>query len=176
MLDIENYENLFELNDTIENPPSLNLDLIEKLRLKAKNLVKLKTSVWKKEIKALNHYIFKKEIIKKEKIYSHRKRLLKLKLESLKKTLERQEKKKPTEKQLQNIEKLTDQQKKNERIEKAEQLEEQIGFIKKDIKKIEKDLDDLTFEFDDLNNEMKKRNLAKFYTNLDSFAIIQINN
>ena len=41
---------------------------------------------------------------------------------------------------------------------------------------IDKKLDDLAFEYEDLKKEMDKRNIAKYYTNLSSFAIIKLNN
>ena len=174
LLDINNFAKLFDLTIKIDDFEPINPKLLDSLRIKAKDRVKLKTSLWKKEIKALNEKIFEKEKIKKENIYEYRKRMFYLRLESLKKTLERQEKKRPTEKQLLNIEKLTDQSKKKERLEKIQELEEQINFIRKDIKKIERLVDDLAFEYEDLLNEMKKRNLAKFYTNLNALAVIQI--
>ena len=48
-----------------------------------------------------------------------------------------------------------------------------IMYIKKDIQSVKRKLDDLSFEYEDLKKEMHKRNLAKFYTNLNSFAIIR---
>ena len=51
---------------------------------------------------------------------------------------------------------------------------EELEFNKRDIRLIEKKLDDLVFEYEDLRNEMKRRNLAKFYTNLLAFAVIKI--
>jgi SNF2 family DNA or RNA helicase len=174
LLDINNFSEFFDLTIKSEDFMSTSPKLLDYLRIKAKDRVKLKTSRWKKEIKALNEKIFEKERIKKERIYEYRKRILRLRLESLKKTLERQEKKRPTEKQLLNIEKLNDQNKKKERLEKLEELEEQIKFIRKDIKKIERLIDDLAFEYEDLLNEMKKRNLAKFYTNLSALSVIRI--
>ena len=45
--------------------------------------------------------------------------------------------------------------------------------MKKDIVGIKKKLDDVSFEYEDLKNEMKKRNLAKFYTNILGFAVIR---
>ena len=41
------------------------------------------------------------------------------------------------------------------------------------ILKVQKKIDDLAFDYDDLKNDMSKRNLAKFYTNLDAFAVIR---
>ena len=64
--------------------------------------------------------------------------------------------------------------KKQERIDKIKKLEEEIKFIQKDIKLTEKKLDDLSFEYEDLKNEMNKRNLSKFYTNLLSFALLKV--
>ncbi|MFX0009870.1 MAG: hypothetical protein ACFE9R_06125, partial [Candidatus Hermodarchaeota archaeon] len=63
---------------------------------------------------------------------------------------------------------------KRERQRQIEELEERIKFVQKDIKKVEISLDDLAFEYEDLINDMKKRNLAKFYTNLTALALIEI--
>lgn len=64
--------------------------------------------------------------------------------------------------------------KKQERLDYFKKLEEEIKFIKKDLQVIEKKLDDLAYEYEDLKNDMNKRNLSKFYTNLLSFAILKI--
>ncbi|KKM19235.1 hypothetical protein LCGC14_1657710 [marine sediment metagenome] len=53
-------------------------------------------------------------------------------------------------------------------------LEEEIKFLKSDIRLIQIKLDDLSFEFEDLKNEMVKRNLSKFYTTILSFALIKL--
>ncbi|MBY9020645.1 MAG: DEAD/DEAH box helicase family protein [Candidatus Lokiarchaeota archaeon] len=173
ILDINTFENLYNFDNKIPLKKDLEINLIENLRTKAKTLIKWKTSQWKTEIKALNDKIFNIEQKKKEKIYTYRSRTLKLRLESLKKTLKKRENKRPTEKQKLNIEKLTDQKKRKEREEQLNLLEEQIKFTKLDIARLEKEIDNLSFEYDDLKNDMMKRNLAKFYTNLDAFAIIE---
>jgi hypothetical protein len=110
---------------------------------------------------------------KKEKIYKFNKKALSLKLEAMKLKLERKTNQRPTERQKANLASITDEKKKQEKIERYKRLEEDIRFIEKDIKLIEKQIDDLSFNYEDLKNEMKKRNLAKFYTNLTSFAIIR---
>jgi len=69
---------------------------------------------------------------------------------------------------------MDDRIKKQERLDKIENLKEELQFIKKNISSINKKLDDLAFEYEDLKKEMDKRNIAKYYTNLSSFAIIQI--
>ncbi len=173
ILDIENYDKIFQFND--ENPEKVNLnqDFIENLRLKAKNLVKRKSSIWKKEIKILNDKIFNSEQIKKQKMYSHMKKVLNLKLESLKLKLERKESNRLTERQKQNISNIKDGTKKEEKLKKIEKMEEEISFIEKDIRRIEKNLDDLSFEYEDIKNDMIKSNLAKFYTNILGLAIIK---
>ncbi|MFX1552200.1 MAG: SNF2-related protein, partial [Promethearchaeota archaeon] len=171
ILDIKNFKDLFLLNDK-EEKFHLDYNLINELREKAKELIKLKTSIWKREIKVLNDNIFDQEKSKKEKIYTHKRRTLNFKLESLIKTLELKENKKPTPRQLQNIEKITDAEKKKERLDYFKKLEEDIKFINKDIKSTRKKLDDLSFEYEDLKKEMIKRNKSKFYTNLISFALL----
>ncbi len=88
--------------------------------------------------------------------------------------MERKERQRPTERQLTNISNLTDEVRKEEKKVKIKQLEEDIRFLNKDIRLIEKKSDDLSFEYEDIKKEMIKRNLAKFYTNLDAFAIIRL--
>ena len=173
ILDINAFENLYDFRNESIIDNDIDKSVIENLRKKAKSLVKWKIFHWKTEIKALNDKIFKIEQGKKEKIYNYRSRTLKLRLESMKKTLEKQENKRPTERQKLNIEKLTDQKNRKEREEQISLLEEQIKFTKLDIARLEKEIDDLSFEYNDLNIDMRKRNLAKFYTNLDAFAIIR---
>jgi len=173
ILNIKNFSEIYLLNDKIKKI-DIDYNIISTLQEDAKNTVKLKTSVWKREIKILNNNIFNQEKKKKEKTYSHKRRTLNIKLESLKKHLEQKQNKKPTPRQLQNIEKLTDPKKKEDKINKLKKLEEEIKFLEQDIKLNEKKLDDLSFEYEDLKNEMRKRNKSKFYTNLLSFALLKI--
>jgi len=173
ILDINTFENLYDFRNEsfIEN--DINITFIENLRKKAKSVVKWKTSQWKTEIKALNDKIFNIEQRKKEKIFAHNKKLLAIKLKSLKLKLEKKEKRKPTERQLLNIKSIVDSQKKQERLDSITKLKEEIRFLEKDIASVEKKIDSLAFDYNDLQTDMKKRNLAKFYTNLDAFAIIR---
>jgi hypothetical protein len=173
ILNIENYNRIFEFTDGKE-PFNLFPDSFTKYQENAKKIVKAKTSIWKKEIKQLNDKIFTLEREKKKKIYSYNKRVLTLKVEAMQQRLERNQKRKPTERQLQNIRNLKDEVRKQERLRNIQKIEEEILFIDKDIKLAEKKLDDLSFEHEDLKNEMNRRNLSKFYTNLLSFAIIRI--
>ena len=173
ILDIKNFSNLFIFYDDREKI-DINYNLIKNLQEETKKIVKLKTSIWKKEIKILNNNLFNQEKRKKEKIYLHKRRTLNLRLESLIRTLEQKEHKKPTIRQLQNIEKITDKEKKKEKLGYFKKLEEEIKFIEKDIKLTRKKLDDLLFEYEDLKNEMLKRNKSKFYTNLISFALLKL--
>ena len=172
ILDIKNFSEIFLFNDEREKI-DINYNTINNLQGNAKKIVKLKTSIWKREIKILNNNIFNKEKKKKEKIYSHKRRTLNLKLESLTKTLEQKENKRPTTRQLQNIERITDTEKKKERLGYIKKLEEEIKFINKDIKSTKKKLDGLLFDYEDLKNEMIRRNKSKFYTNLISFALLK---
>ena len=172
ILDINTSEKLYDFRNEsfIEN--DINITFIENLRKKAKSIVKWKTSQWKNEIKALNNKIFEVEQRKKEKIFAHNKKLLSLKLESLKLKLEKKESKKPTERQLLNIKSIDDPQKRQERLDKINNIKEEISFLEKDIAKVKIKLDNLAFDYNDLKTDMNKRNLAKFYTNLDAFAEI----
>ncbi|MFW9785289.1 MAG: helicase-related protein, partial [Candidatus Heimdallarchaeota archaeon] len=175
VLNIENYNRIFDFtedNDFIK----FFTEPFEKYQEKAKNIVKSKTSIWKKEIKQLNDKIFASERDKKKKIYKYNRRALSLKIEAMQQRLERNQNRRPTERQLQNIRNLKDETKKQERLRSIQKLEEDIQFIERDIKLAENKLDDLSFEYEDLKNEMKRRNLSKFYTNMLSFAIIRITN
>ncbi|MFX1566945.1 MAG: SNF2-related protein [Promethearchaeota archaeon] len=173
VLDINGFNEmfLFHKDDNIIN---LDYNLVLNIQQSAKTIIKSKTSTWKKEISILNEKIFNQEKKKKDKIFSHKKRILNLKRESLNGTLERNKNRLPSPRQRQNIERITDSAKKQEKLENIIKLEEEIKFNLRDIQLIEKKLDDLAFEYEDLRNEMKRRNLAKFYTNLLSFAIIRI--
>ncbi|MFX1326464.1 MAG: helicase-related protein, partial [Promethearchaeota archaeon] len=173
VLNIENYNRIF---DFTEDKASFNLfpESFKKYQEKAKNLVKSKTSIWKKEIKQLNDKIFASEREKKKKIYVYNRRALSLKIEAMQQRLERNQSRRPTERQLQNIRNLKDEIKRQERLRNIQKIEGEIQFIERDIKLAEKKLDDLSFEYEDLKNEMKRRNLSKFYTNLLSIAIIRI--
>ena len=173
ILNIDNYDKIFQFNDDVKNI-NLNIDLFNPIQQKAKDIVKSKTSMWKREVRNLNDKIFTLERNKKEKIYAYKRRVLNLKVETLKQRLERKENKKPTKRQLQNINNITDEKRKTERLKDIQKLEEDIKFIKRDLKVAEKKLDDLSFEHEDMKNEMIRRNLAKFYTNLNSFALIRI--
>jgi hypothetical protein len=173
ILNITNFTDYY-LFDEDREKIDLDYNLISNLQENAKKIIKLKTSIWKREIQVLNDTIFDQEKRKKEKIYSHKRKTLNIKLKSLIKILEQKENKRPTTRQLYNIEKLTDTEKKQEKLDYFKKLEEEINFISKDIKLTKKKFDDLSFEYEDLKNEMIKRNKSKFYTNLISFALIKI--
>ncbi|MFX0018740.1 MAG: DEAD/DEAH box helicase [Promethearchaeota archaeon] len=174
ILDIENFHKIFEFNIHNNKLPLLKQEFMESIIQRAKSIVKRKTSIWKQEIKALNDKIFTLERNKKEKIYEYKSKVLNLKIEGLKRKLEKKERQKPTERQLKNISNLTDEVRKEEKKIKIKQLEEDILFLNKDIRLTNKKIDDLLFEFEDIKKEMTQRNLAKFYTNLDAFAIIRL--
>ncbi len=173
VLGIKNINTLFIFDDKIENL-DMEYNFIDSLQLKAKNIVKFKTSIWKKEVKKLNDTIFAQEKKKKEKIYSHKRRTLNIRQESLKLALEQKKNRRPTARQLQNIEKLTDTKRKEDKLNIIKKLEEEIKFLEHGIKLNEKKLDELSFEYEDLKNEMLKRNKSKFYTTLLSFALLKI--
>ncbi|MFX0043102.1 MAG: SNF2-related protein [Candidatus Hodarchaeota archaeon] len=173
ILNIENFEKIFNFSE-LKYEIDLNYKDIDELSKTAKKIVKLKTSIWKKEIEILNDKLYDLEKNKKEKIYAHKRNVLFFKLNSLKQRLERKQNNRPTERQLQNINKMSDETKKQEKLDNIQKLEEEIKYIEKDIKNIEKKLDDLSFEYEDLKQEMIKKNIAKFYTNLLSFAVIKL--
>ncbi len=173
ILDIKNIHEIFLFNENTQKL-DINFNLINNLQSEAKKIVKLKTTLWKREIKVLNDTIYNQQKKKKEKIYSHKRRTLNLKLESLAKTLEQKENKRPTTRQLHNIEKITDADRKKERLDYFKKIEEDIKFINAGMKSIKRKLDDLSFEYEDLKNEMIKRNKSKFYTNLISFGLLKI--
>ena len=173
ILDIKNFDIIYQFSDEIEGI-KLNPNLINQIQQKAEEVITLKSNPWKQEIKTLNDKIYTQEKKKKKRIFAHNKKILKSKIEILKQKLERKESQKPSEKQLRNIKFLTDQAKKQERMNKIEKLKEEINFLKNDINLIEKKLDDLSFEFEDLKNEMIRRNRSKYYTNLISFALIKL--
>ena len=106
--------------------------------------------------------------------YSHKRKILNLRLESLKLALEQKKNRRPTARQLQNIEKLTDTKRKEDKLNIIKKLDEEIKFLEHGIKLNEKKLDELSFEYEDLKNEMLKRNKSKFYTTLLSFALLKI--
>ena len=173
VLNMENYEKICEQSD---NPNSLNAksEIVSDLQAQAKKIIKSKTSIWKREIKTLNDKIFIIEREKKKRIYAYNRRVLNLKVESLNQRLANNKTKRPTRRQLLNINGLKDETKKQERKQGIQKLEEKIRFNEKDIQLAIKKIDDLSFEYEDLKNEMNRRNLAKFYTNLLSLAIIRI--
>jgi SNF2 family DNA or RNA helicase len=173
LLDIHNYEKLVKITPMDEDP-ILNPSKFQELLPKAKNLVKQKTSNWKREIKDLNDKIFTIERNKKSKIHKYTLNTLNLKLNTIKSQLERKKSKRLSEKQLKNVHALKDEVKKRERLEKVEQLEEEIRMLEQQVVKIERKLDDLAFDYDDLTKEMLKRNLRKFYTNLEAMALIKL--
>ncbi|MHA1148026.1 MAG: SNF2-related protein [Promethearchaeota archaeon] len=173
IFDIRNFPTLLNSLQTDFEQGDYDKVTAQKLLKESKNIIKRKTNIWKKEIKSLNEKIFNSEIQKKQKIYEHRNKVLNLRLNSQKEKLTQKKKRLPTQRQLQNIKNLDDEKRKEERRNEIKSLEEQIENIEKDIVKTEKQLDGLKFEHEDLQNDMKKRNLAKFYTNLYAFALIR---
>jgi SNF2 family DNA or RNA helicase len=174
ILDIENYQDIFEFKEKINGKYKFKRESIQDLTERAKSIVKRKTTLWKKDIKALNDKIFGLEKNKKDKLYSYKKRIFNIKLETLNQKLERKNNQLPSEKQMSNILNLKDEKRKQERLTKIKKLKEEIKFIEKDLKSFGKKIDELSFEYEDLRNEMNRRNLAKFYTNLSAFAIIKL--
>ncbi|MFX1388508.1 MAG: SNF2-related protein [Promethearchaeota archaeon] len=175
ILNIQNFKAIFEFTKN-SNRNMTDPLVIDNLKQVAKKVIKSKTSIWKREIKILNDSIFSHEKKKKEKIYSHKKRTLTLRLESLYQALERNKNKRPSARQLHNIERESDIKRKQDRLDRIKKIEEEIKFIEQDISLIKKKLDNLSFEYEDLRNEMNKRNLSKFYTNLLAIAVLCFDN
>ncbi len=174
ILDIEDGFELMRFPSKNTKNNKYDANLVNNLRIRAKNLVKTKTTIWKKEIIRLNDKIVTKELKKKRKLHAYKRKVLTIKLQNQKQKLEKKISQRPTERQMRNINSLTDEEKKQERLEKVEKLEENIRFIEKTIGKLVREIEDLQFEYEDQTNIIKRRNLAKFYTNLISFAIIDL--
>ncbi len=173
ILKFDNYKRIFLNTNSIEKF-NFSEDLIKNLLQKAKKVIIAQTTKWKNEIKALNDKIFTQEKKKKEKIYQHNRKLFALKIDKLKLKLERKINQKPSKKQLKNTNNLTDFIKKQERMNKYKKLEEDIKFLNKYIQSIQKKLDDLSFEYEDRKNDLRKRAQSKYYINLLSYALIKL--
>ena len=173
ILDIDNFNKIFNFQNDLEPKIDVHSDNIDILREKAKNQVKWKTTQWKREIKELNIKIFNIEKNKKQRIHQHKLRMLNFKLESLKVKLEKKKSQLPSKRQMQNIHNMGDEGEKQERLRKIKLVEEDILFLNNDIYQTKRNLDDLEFYYQDLQKDMDKRNLAKFYTSIDAFAVIR---
>ncbi|MHA1980062.1 MAG: DEAD/DEAH box helicase [Promethearchaeota archaeon] len=173
ILDIDNFNDIFNFQIGLESKIYVHADNVNELREKAKNKVKWKTSQWKSEIKELNNKIFNKEKNKKQQIHRYKLSMLNFKLESLKVKLEKKKTQLPSKRQMQNIHNMGDEGQKQERLRKTKLVEEDIVFLNNDIIIAKRNLDDLEFHYQDLQKDMQKRNLAKFYTNVDAFAVIR---
>ncbi|MEJ2278765.1 MAG: helicase-related protein [Candidatus Lokiarchaeota archaeon] len=173
LLDITNLNSLFEFDRSQEIIISIQEEKIQEIKNIAKRILIQKDIRWKKDVKKLNSHIFKKERIKKDKIYNYKRKVLNQKLQSLKNNVEKKSSKLPTEKQKENIRKIEDNKRKEEKLRRIKNLKEDIKFLKSDISRTEKKIDDLAFEYEDLKNSMKKRNKNNFYTNLVGFAKVE---
>ncbi len=173
VLNIKNHREYLSFDEKRQDS-EVDANLVDQQSQRAKLIANEKVSPWKGEIEKLNEKIFSIEQTKRENIYLFNKKALSVKREILSQKLNKKNQSRPTEKQQQNISKIEDPKKKKERLERMQQLEEEIAFIQKDLKKIDKKLDDLAFAHDDLLNDMKKRNHIKFYTNLLSFAVLKV--
>ncbi|MHA1413886.1 MAG: helicase-related protein, partial [Promethearchaeota archaeon] len=174
ILDISYCPDLFSFDSINPNDLNLNIEFLEEIINKARNIVNYKTFQWKSEIKRLNDKIYNKEIEKREKIYQYKKKVLTSKLESLELKLSRKKRKLPTKRQMENINKIDDETKKIEKLNKIKELKENIKVIESDILKLEKKLDELEFEYMDLQKDMKKRNQKKFLIKLSSLAMVKL--
>jgi len=173
LLDIDNFKKIYQNQDKNQYLNSIKPSIIKALIRNARNIINSKNGQWKKEIIKLNEKIFQKERNKKKKLYEYRKKVFCQKLSSLEKRLINKENKLPSEKMMMNITNLSDKEKKERKLKIIEKLKEDIRFLKNDIKSIQKKLDDLEFHYLDLKNDMQKRNLQKFSTEL--IAISEVN-
>ncbi|MHA1197423.1 MAG: hypothetical protein ACTSSM_15170, partial [Promethearchaeota archaeon] len=103
ILDISYCPDLFSFDSINPNDLNLNIEFLEEIINKARNIVNYKTFQWKSEIKRLNDKIYNKEIEKREKIYQYKKKVLTSKLESLELKLSRKKRKLPTKLKLLNL-------------------------------------------------------------------------
>ncbi|MFO8020196.1 MAG: SNF2-related protein [Promethearchaeia archaeon] len=174
LFDLEKLREIINFQEKIPSHINLKKAHLQQLKQNAKNRIKQRNSTWKTEIKRLNNKIFKKEQEKKKKIYAHKREILKLKRESLKQKKKQKETEKPSKRQLDRIYRITDEDKRQKKLKEIKSIEEDIEVLIKDIKLIKRKLDDLAFEYEDMKNEMKKRNLSEYYTNLTGFAVINI--
>jgi len=174
ILEIKNLDNYFNFKKSLLESWHIKPLEAENLKDRATHILDQKVNEWKDYVKKLNKNIFDKEMVKKEKVYSHKKKVLIQKLSSLREKLDKKSSQLPTERQKQNIRNLEDEKRKKERLDKIVKIKEEIKFIKSDISIVRKKIDDLAFEFEDLQNSMMKRNRAEFYHNLIGFAEIEI--
>jgi SNF2 family DNA or RNA helicase len=143
---------------------------------KARQLVKSSNSQWRRDVLKLNDVLFKKERKKKKKLYHYKKKTLNHKLDSLKKKRSNKKRNLPSEKKITRINLLDDKEKRERRLENLKRLKEDITFIEKDIDLAKRKLDNLEFRYEDLKNDMQKRNLRKFSTRFMGAAIINLSN
>jgi len=170
ILDIRNFDKFYSFESERENEMEITEFKVQNLIERAEILSKEKNLNWKSEIYRLNDKIYKFEQRKKEKIYNHKKRGLQMKLENFKIKLERKENRKPSEKQMENINKLKDKERKSERLKDLEKLEEQIQFLKNDIRNIKNKIDELEFFYEDKKKDLERRNTTHYDIKLYSFA------
>jgi len=174
LLDINNFNNIYQNQVKNESLNSIKPSFIKDLIENAKNIIHSKKTNWKREIIKLNEKIFQKERNKKKKLYEYRKKIFSQKLNSLKKKLINKENKLPSEKMMIKITNLSDKEKKEKTMKVIEKLKEDIRFLNNNIKSTQQKLDDLEFHYLDLKNDMQKRNLQKFSTELIEISEIHI--
>jgi len=172
ILDIKDYDILYNFNNQNIRFPNIGKNRIIDLRQKARNLVKKKNLNWKNEITTLNDKIFNLDINKKEKLYHYKKKVLEKKKNILNIKLKRKIDNLPNEKQLNRINSLKDEKQRQKRLNQIQELEEQIRFMKNIIIKLDKKLDNLSFFYTDLKNDMIKKNQGKLNTKLIAFALL----
>jgi len=172
ILDIKNFDKFYSFGSERENKIEITEFKAQNLIKRAEILSKEKNLNWKSEIFRLNDKLFKIELKKKEKFYNYKKRALEMKLKNLRIKLERKENQKPSEKQMENINKIKDKERRSERLKDLEKLEEQILFLKNDIKNTENKIDELEFFYEDKKKDLERRNSTHYHVELYSFAEI----
>ncbi len=174
ILDINNYNLLLNQIsfDRLENKFEV-VDIKTKEKL-ASELVNKNIENWKQEIIQLNNKIFNIEINRKTKLFQNKILILEKKKNNLNLKLEKNLKIISNENDLVKINQLKDIKLKEKKLKKIEETKEQIHFLRKDIEKINIKLEDLSFFYEDLKNETKKRKKTNFSTILLSMAHIKI--
>ncbi|MBY9006088.1 MAG: DEAD/DEAH box helicase family protein [Candidatus Lokiarchaeota archaeon] len=174
ILDINNYNSLFNYN--VNNNEDLILDIknLEIMDRLAQEYIQKNLDDWKKEIISLNESIFNLDMDKRNRLFQGKLIRLEKKKNKIELKLQKKNESLPKEKQLIRITQLSNVKEKENRLRKIKEIKEQIHFLREDVSKITNKLEDLKFFYDDLRNEMKKRKKKDFSTEFLSLACIRI--
>ncbi len=169
-----------ESNQLLQNeiPNGINIERhLAYMKRKVKStqdMVNRTQRTWKENVINLNDKIFNKEQKKKKKVYKCKKKTLTHKIESLNKKLLRKKKDYPSERTIEKINNMADSPKKTKRLDNLLRVEEDMSFIKKDISSAKRKLDDLEFQYEDLKNDMQKKNLKQFFSKPIGLLLIRL--